>query len=156
MKKQMIVSVLVSVWFLSACDSGVNSPRGFSLPKGDVDKGREVFLAGDCLACHSLSGFNVEMEATTRQIGKRVLLGGKTKKITTYAELVTSIINPSHKISRGTRPYNRDAEGNSSMRNYNQELSVQELIDLVTFMETKYEVTPYPYTDYRPYGITFN
>ena len=155
MKNILLMVGLAVIFTLSACDAGVDSPRGFSLPKGDADAGRKLFLEYQCLACHSLKGFESEIEDIPSQLSQRVPLGGPTMRITTYAQLVTSIINPSHKISRGIKPYNQDEEGNSTMRNYNQEMTVQELIDIVAYLEPQYDVIPHPYTSYNNYDIHF-
>lgn len=154
MKNYIFCSTLIIVLGLVvACNEGVQSPRGFSLPEGDVDAGRTVFLNKNCLACHALQGYEAETEALQLEIDTRVPLGGQSAMVTTYAELVTSIINPSHKISRGLKPYNMDEEGNSLMPNYNQQMTVQELIDIVAFLQPEYKVQPYQFTRYQTYPI---
>ncbi|MEJ6705748.1 MAG: hypothetical protein QNL15_16300, partial [Pseudomonadales bacterium] len=70
----------------------------------------------------------------------RVNLGGKTTQIKTYGDLVTSIIHPSHKLSRRYNPETMTETGESTMRNYNDVMSVQELIDLVEFLQSQYEI----------------
>jgi hypothetical protein len=37
------------------------------------------------------------------------------------------------------------------MRNYNDVMTVQELVDLVTFLQAEYELEPYPNMKYRHY-----
>jgi hypothetical protein len=57
---------------------------------------------------------------------------------------VTSIINPSHEISR---PYPREqgAEGDvSKMENFNDRMSVTQLIDLTAFLQSKYKLRREP------------
>ena len=39
-----ILVVFVASTLLAGCDLGANSPRGFSLPEGDIDKGKTVFV----------------------------------------------------------------------------------------------------------------
>ncbi|PDH39419.1 MAG: hypothetical protein CNE99_05770 [OM182 bacterium MED-G24] len=69
-----------------------------------------------------------------------VQLGGVSTHVKTYGDLVTSIINPSHKLSRGNDPATVAETGESVMRNYNETLTVQELIDFVAFLQDEYEV----------------
>nr|WP_136249554.1 c-type cytochrome [Ningiella ruwaisensis] len=153
MKSLFYLSFLSALLFLTACDSGVDSPRGFSLPEGDADRGKSVFIKYQCLSCHSAEGYEAVIKNMPSELDARVPLGGNSMRVTTYAELVTSIINPSHRISRGFKPINQDDSGNSTMRNYNQEMSVQELIDLVAYLQPQYKVKPYTYTTYNSYFI---
>lgn len=138
---------------LFACDSGPDAPRGFSLPKGDVAKGEAVFKKYQCLGCHTLKG--VEDPSIQREFEQPVQLGGDTTLVKTYAQLVTSIINPSHKIvPRAIKLESVVKEdGTSKMRIYNDVMTVSELIDIVAFLQPKYEVKPQQYTHYNTYHI---
>lgn len=80
-----------------------------------------------------------------------VALGGQTPRVATYGELVTSIINPSHRLAKG---YSREAvstDGVSKMRNYNDVMTIDELINLVAFLQAQYELIDYDRTYYYPY-----
>jgi sulfur-oxidizing protein SoxX len=122
--------------------------RGFNLPKGEVEQGRATFVLMQCNDCHVVKGVPFNGEDTDSAI--RVNLGGKTTQIKTYGDLVTSIIHPSHKLSRRYIPETMTEAGESTMRNYNEVMSVQELIDLVQFLQSKYEIWV---PDYYTYGI---
>ncbi|WP_372627967.1 c-type cytochrome [Arsukibacterium sp.] len=135
---------------LAACSPGPESPRGFSLPEGNADAGKTVFIAYKCMACHSLE--DMDDRAIEAQLPKKVPLGGDVRTIKTYAELVTSVINPSHKIAQGfDRPGYTDAAGESLMRNYNDVMTVTELTDLVAFLQPKYNLKPFNRTNYPHY-----
>jgi len=129
---------------VAACVSGcgVESPFGFRLPEGDAAAGREAFVALRCNACHEIVGGDVEHLGGAA----RVSIGGKTTRIKTYGELVTSIINPSHRIA----PPNREAgaaEGGESLMSYaylNDVMTVQQLVDLVAFLHPTYELVMPP------------
>ncbi|MFT5573936.1 MAG: sulfur-oxidizing protein SoxX [Cryomorphaceae bacterium] len=127
---------------LSAC-----SDRDFSLPEGNVESGKVVFSNLQCIACHTLEGF----EDTGIKRTLSVELGGEKTRPYTYAELVTSIINPSHKLASGYAKESVSIEGVSKMRNYNDVMTVSELIDLVTFLESKYSLKPITRTEYAAY-----
>ena len=43
-----------------------------------------------------------------------------------------------------------ETEGQSKMTNYNDILTVSQLIDLVAFLEAHYELEPYDPTEYPP------
>lgn len=145
----ILTTIIFCCSLLLSCDQGAHSPRGFSLPEGDADAGKQVFIQHQCLSCHTLKG--VEDKSVELELQKTVALGGESVRITTYAELVTSIINPSHKLSRGYRLNTTDVTGKSKMRNFNDALTVTELVDLVTFLQPQYKVKPITYTQYGKY-----
>ena len=145
-----VLMMLLLTGLLASCEQGADSPRGFSLPEGDAAKGEEVFIAYQCLACHSLKGYeDYELEL---DLPKRVPLGGDVTRIRTYAELVTAVINPSHKIAtRLPAEQLTDSSGESLMRNYNELMTVAELTDLVAFLQPKYTLKPFNRTNYPTY-----
>jgi sulfur-oxidizing protein SoxX len=124
---------------LAACSP--ESPFGFRLPNGDAAAGRQAFVDLRCYACHEVAGVPIADIERIAHVG----LGGKTTYVKTYGELVTSIINPSHKIA----PPNRESavpEGQSLMRYayLNETMTVQQLVDLVAFLQPTYQVVPPP------------
>nr|WP_297348448.1 c-type cytochrome [uncultured Glaciecola sp.] len=143
--------IAIGVISLAACDAGPDSPRGFSLPEGNVANGQQAFMKHQCLACHSLE--KVDAGAIKPELEKKVSLGGMTSKVTTYADLVTSIINPSHKVARRYRRTGLDEYGVSKMRNYNDIMTVTELVDMVSYLQPHYKLRPNPYTPYGDYYI---
>jgi mono/diheme cytochrome c family protein len=140
--------LLASVVFFSGCESDRMSEKGFSLPEGDTGRGREAFLYMHCYECHT-----VEDESFPQVPGAEppfVELGGPVSKVKTYGELVTAIINPSHKLAQGYPTDLVSNDGRSRMPVYNGYMTVQELIDIVMFLQPHYEVYVPPY-DYRIY-----
>lgn len=138
------------VFFLTACSQGPESPRGFSLPEGDLERGEQVFVQYDCLSCHRLQGYGAVV--TERELDTPIILGGTVTKVKTYAELLTSVINPSHRLASGYQDEQiTDEAGQSLMRNYNDIMTVSELIDLVAFLESYYELNPYAQSHYHMY-----
>ena len=139
----MVFVVIFMLLLLNACDQSVHATRGFRLPDGDVEHGEKLFDELQCLACHTMDG--KDGSDIDKQIETPVALGGKVVLNKTYAELLTSIINPSHRISQNLDPTKVQRNGQSLMRNYNDVITVTELIDLVTFLQTRYElVEPEP------------
>lgn len=121
----------------------------FTLPPGDAKRGEALFLKYQCLSCHSLEGF--ERPAEVDESGVDVALGGRVPKLKTYQELVVSVINPSHRIAKGYEEEMVRRSGESIMPSYNDVMTVTDLIDLITFLESKYELEPYQYTEYSLY-----
>lgn len=137
---------------LSAC--GLQDPKsasGFRLPDGDVKAGRTAFVQLRCHVCHQVEGIDVRPEGTG---AVSVPIGGDTLRVKTYGDLVTSIINPSHRIAPGTDPASVAPGGRSLMENaqLNDVMTVRQLVDLVAFLQTTYRVLPpEPY----PYGYVY-
>ena len=132
------LALLACAGGLAACDPSPQSALGFRLPEGDADAGRTAFVSLQCNACHEISGLDLP---TAQEAGPvRVELGGDVTKVRTYGELVTSIINPSHRLAWGYPEEHISAQGESLMRVSNEVMTVQQLIDLVAFLQSHYQV----------------
>lgn len=141
--------IAIVVVGLSGCDQGPRSGKGFTLPEGDAARGQETFVALQCHACHTVSG--IELPEIEADLEPRVRLGGEVDRISTYGELVTSIINPSHRLAKGYNPADVAIEGESKMVNYNDVMTVQQLIDLTTFLQSRYQLKPFEPSHYPMY-----
>jgi mono/diheme cytochrome c family protein len=140
--------LLTCVLVLSGCDEDrTMSERGFRLPEGDAMAGRETFLYMHCNQCHTISG---EELPTIPGFEPFVELGGSVTRVKTYGELVTAIINPSHELAEGYAEDLVSEDGKSKMYVYNGFMTVQELTDLVMFLQPHYDVVP-PEFHYRVY-----
>ena len=112
--------------------------HGFVLPEGEALLGEMVFIKMHCNQCHSVA--DIEWVGNKEQGDVHVELGGEVSTIKTYGELVTSVMNPSHKIARGYKEEGVNQFGRSKMKLYNEIMTVQELIDLVTYLQDQYEL----------------
>lgn len=148
--KPLIIAIAMLLLF--GCEQGAKSPRGFSLPEGNIEQGYQVFKKYQCQDCHRIAG-EKELENAQYLVAKPITLGGSSGRIKTYAELVTSVINPSHKLTPRQPASFVSEDGVSLMRVVNDELTVSELIDLVAYLQPKYKVTPYRTSDYRLYQL---
>jgi hypothetical protein len=101
-----------------------------------------------CHQCHYIEG--EQFPVLPGMDPPYVELGGKVTRVKSYGELVTAIINPSHKLADGYPPDRVSEEGESHMYVYNRYMTIQELIDLVMFLQPHYEVVV-PHYDYRMY-----
>lgn len=137
--RSVLTLIVVGLFALSACDQDtVMSQRGFRLPDGDAQAGREAFLYMQCHQCHSIKG--ELLPGIPGQEPPYVELGGTVTQVKTYGQLVTAIINPSHKLATG---YARDVvsdDGTSKMYVYNDHMTVKELTDIVAYLQPTYEV----------------
>ncbi len=134
----------IACTLLSACEQ---QSRGFVLPPGDVAQGKTTFVALQCNGCHRIPGaVDKLIEGGDPTID--VTIGGPTTRVNTYGDLVTSIINPSHRISGGFTPASSNADNTSRMRVYNDVMTVQQLVDLTTFLQTTYSLVVPEYHRY--------
>jgi len=152
MKQFFLTPLSILILLLAACDIGPNSGRGFSLPEGNIDKGRATFVELECNACHSVG--DIERITGNEGLDINISLGGEVTVIKTYGDLVTSVINPSHKIIR-RHPKQKVSteEGESKMIAYNEFMTVQQLVDLVTYLESNYQIVPATRTQYPRYRM---
>ena len=140
-------ALLIAVIFcgLIACDSGPRSPIGFRLPEGDVGKGRAAFVELQCNSCHTVDEVDLPDPVVIPTPSALVVLGGQVFEIRTDGYLVTSIINPSHKLARGfDQEQITTTTGESRMPDYSDIMTVRQLIDLVAFLQSRYTVVPVP------------
>ena len=144
---QAVFIPLLALVGLSACDP--MSADGFSLPDGDVERGRQAFVDLQCHACHTIAGMELPRLPDEAE-PPFIELGGEVTRITTYAELVTSVINPSHRLASGYPEEHITENGESRMPVYNEVMTVQELVDIVRFLQEQSEVVV-PQTRYPMY-----
>jgi hypothetical protein len=122
------------------CDQDGIKVRGFILPEGDAAQGQETFVELGCPACHTVAKTEI-----TQPEGApfSVQLGGKFLQVKHYGDLLTSIVNPDHRV---LPPYNKESasEGKvtSPMPDFTQKMSVRQMIDVVEFLHGKYEKMP--------------
>jgi hypothetical protein len=123
--------------------------KEFTLPPGDAERGHTAFVAFRCFDCHVVDG--VDLPPGEEQGQVMVKLGGEVDRLRDYGDLVTAIVNPSHRLAKGYTPNFVSDEGKSRMTVYNDVMTVSQLIDIVAFLQAHYELRPYeptPYSDY--------
>lgn len=148
MKPSLCIAVLLMLICLG-CQTDPKSGAGFTLPDGDVERGQATFIQLQCHACHTVSGVDFGQPKAAEE--PMIALGGVTPRVRTYGDLVTSIINPSHRLAVGYPDEEIEQDGKSKMRLYNDEMTVSQLIDLVAFLQSHYKVKAYQPTPYMPY-----
>ncbi len=144
----LVALSIILILGLQACIPSPDSVKGFRLPQGDATEGEKVFMKYQCLACHNLEGFAYDM--LNKEFEPPVLLGGTSTRFKTYAELVTSVINPSHKLAQNYQLALIQQDGISKMLVFSDVMTVTELVNLITFLQPKYKLPHYEYTHYAP------
>jgi len=144
----MLALLVVAVAVLGGCERDRMSERGFSLPAGNPVAGRDTFQYMQCHQCHTIEG--EDFPVIEGLDPPYVELGGAVTRVKSYGELVTAIINPSHKLASGYAEEVVSDDGESNMYTYNRYMTVQELVDLVMFLQPHYDVVV-PKYNFRTY-----
>jgi len=134
--------VAIAVLYIAGCEGDKLSSQGLYLPKGNAERGRLAFIELQCYQCHTVTGVSLpSMQDHTPMITFN--LAGLGSRVRTYSELVTAIINPDHITS----PQYAESLGTladagptgSPMPALNDRMTVTQLIDLVMFLNARYE-----------------
>ncbi|MEL7186655.1 MAG: c-type cytochrome [Pseudomonadota bacterium] len=133
-----IFLTVAALVLIAGCPRSPESAAGFRLPDGDPAMGRSTFVEMQCYQCHTIKGEEFPVIPNTDP--PYVLLGGKVTRVRTYGELVTSVINPSHKISPAYAEELVSTDGVSKMYIYNDIMTVTQLTDLVAYLQSQYDV----------------
>lgn len=143
---------VLSLLLLAGCEFGPKSGRGFTLPEGDASTGKQLYMQLECNACHVIVGDDSMQQPENAELS--IPLGGKVTRIKSYGELVTSVINPSHKVSRRFNEQAVSEEGESRMKKYNDIMTVEQLIHIVAYLQQQYELELYVQTMYPRYPLS--
>lgn len=98
----------------------------FRLPKGDPAKGREVYKKFECYSCHEGRGENFPAPEGDA-VGPELSQMGPLHPVEYFTE---SVINPSVLVERRYL----GPDGKSKMPSFNEDMTVQELIDLSAYL----------------------
>ncbi|MGE5306169.1 MAG: copper-binding protein [Alphaproteobacteria bacterium] len=99
----------------------------FTMPRGDPAKGRAVFVKFECYFCHEVRGEDFPFAGV--DYGPELSQMGSMHPLEYFTE---SVVNP----SAWALKEDRDADGKSRMPDYNDRMTVQELIDLSAYLAT--------------------
>jgi hypothetical protein len=136
--RNAMAAMMAFATFGTGC--GYYSGFGFPVEAGNIEAGRQVFVDYRCQRCHTVAG--VRLPEIDGAASPRLELGGETSQIKDYSELVTSVINPDHRISERYREMRPQAAAGSLTTPMPMEhietMTVRELIDLVAFLDSRY------------------
>lgn len=125
--------------------------HGFHLPEGDPVVGKTLFVESSCNVCHTVEGEVLPERGPNWP--PTIHLGGEIFRVKSYGDLVTSVVAPNHVVSpQYTAMLTEEDKGteaeDSPMPVFNEELTVKQLIDIVSFLHGRYrliEPTADPY-----------
>jgi hypothetical protein len=142
MRRTLLIAALVGGSLMCGCDRGRKGSAGFHMPDGDPQRGQVVFVDLKCNACHRVAGVNLPAPVAEPPIP--VILGGKVREEPTDGELVAAVVDPSHELAPGYPPESLKSGKLSRMGDFSEAMSVRDLIDVVAFLHSRYEVMPPP------------
>ena len=124
-----IFFLFASISNIKAAEVEMHHPKGwtFTMPKGDPVKGRAVFDKFSCYSCHEVRGEKFPAPDKGQAVGPELSQMGPMHPLEYFTE---STINPN---AVGAKKY-RGPDGKSKMPTFNQDMTVQELIDLSTYL----------------------
>lgn len=136
--KGVLLGALVIL--LVGCNQDGIKVRGFILPEGDPVQGEATFVELGCTACHTVADTQLSQP---EDAAYSVALGGKVIRVKHYGDLLTSIVNPDHRV---LPPYAGDSgdggRPESPMPDFTGSMTIEQLIDVVAFLHGKYEKLP--------------
>lgn len=125
--------------FASCGDKEQRLGKGFLLPAGDAERGKEAFVELKCNRCHDVAGAG--LAAPPGKSAVHFNLGGEVSKVKSYGELVTAITQPQHVIASdhlATLEKEQRDGAVSPMPEFNATMTVRQLGDIVTFLHGHY------------------
>lgn len=138
MNARVILGSLLAASLLAGCEKARSSSAGFALPPGDPQAGREAFIAFECVKCHWVAGDD-GLPAPTASPPVPILIGGEVRYPPTDGRLVTAIINPSHDLGPSFKRGLTTEGGKSRMPTHNHIMTIQQMIDIVSYVQSRYE-----------------
>ncbi len=140
--RMAVVMVLVTCGLAATVPAGEETapaaaPAGwrFTLPPGDARAGEKVFRALKCWSCHRVEGLTIaEAGDQDGRIGPRLT---RAQAVLPREYIAERLIRYDRFLEEGFRnaTWSR-SDGTSRMGNYNDTMSVRELIDLVEFVRS--------------------
>jgi sulfur-oxidizing protein SoxX len=138
---------LAALLVLTSCSEEKRMAKGFVLPKGEIEAGKTAFSELKCTLCHSVAG----VEFPEIESGAGFELGGEVRRIKTYGELATAVIDPTHDVNPkfiATRPAYNGEKPSTPMPSYNSNMTVRQLSDIVIFLHSRFQEEGPDFTDY--------
>ncbi len=129
-KSIIIVCTTLSLSSVGGSEVVTNSYK--NIPDGNASLGKLAFKKYRCFDCHQFSEMYIESESTSNIKGPSIAFSDKDN-----ISIATAIINPSHSIAPGYGKGVPEDEQISPMKNFKNQMSVQELIDLVAYLKSE-------------------
>lgn len=133
-----LASIILLFLFSCATHPDYAAQFRFPIEWGSIAEGQATFVELECHQCHTVN--DVDLVPYEGESPVMLGLGGTIVYAKTYADLVTSIINPNHVVSQeylDTLP-RAERSGATTVMSFDDQMTVAQLIDLVTFLNSRY------------------
>lgn len=141
--------IIISLALLNGCGKPQEPVKGFILPPGDAALGKQAFVEIGCPKCHTVVSAEIEQPPSEQF---HIELGVDKRRVRHYGDLLTSVINPDHKVSPAYRVRDEAKEGFSSpMPKFASTMTVEQMINIVEFLHQAYEKSQEKYSGYYYY-----
>jgi L-cysteine S-thiosulfotransferase len=126
---------------------GMTSDWKFTLPQGDPIAGRKVFVEVECYKCHEVTGEKFPNVAEgDKGVGPELSQMAGMHPLEFFAE---SIINANAVIDSGAKERGYIGEdGKSKMPDYNNVLTVKQVVDLASYLASLKGLKPNEHTSH--------
>jgi Cu/Ag efflux protein CusF len=127
----MLLAAASRIDLARGAEAEMHHPKGwiFTMPKGDPGKGRAVYDKFSCYSCHEIRGEKFPPLDKSQAVGPELSQMGPLHPLEYFTE---SIVNPSAVAAKK----NRGPDGKSKMPSFNEDMTVQELIDLSAYLSS--------------------
>lgn len=136
MRAHLAIALATLGLLAAGCEKNLKSTRAFALPAGDIANGKTAFVTLKCTRCHTVAG--VELPPPPEPTKPTLVLGGAVVQLRTYGDLLTAIIHPGYTRSETLPMTQWRAKTPPPMRPVNDVMTVQQMIDLVAFLQPRY------------------
>ena len=132
-KKRLLILLCVVA---GGCSTARDPARGFRLAKnGDPERGKAAFVELGCTSCHEVHGASLPKPTV-----QPVMLGGPVVAQRSDGYLVAAIINPTYHAAHYTAA--GASEGGPKMPEFASRMTVLQLTDIVTYLQSRYSISP--------------
>ncbi len=121
-------------------------PHSFRFSGGDPDRGMVAFIQMDCVKCHTVKGTDLKQSDAPRL---DLALAAEVRFVKSYEDIITAITNPRHVMQdrykallQATSP---EGDVEPFMPMLSAQMTAQQLIDIVTFLDSVYAETASEY-----------
>ena len=129
--------IIIPLAFLSGCEKAQAPVKGFILPPGDATLGKQAFVEIGCPKCHTVVGANIQQPPSEQF---HIELGEDNRRVRHYGDLLTSVVNPDHKVSAAYRVQDESKDEISSpMPKFASTMTVEQMLNIVEFLHQAYE-----------------
>jgi hypothetical protein len=120
------------------------------LPAGSPEDGLKSFVALRCVHCHRVTGVPIQDPELAKRLD--LTLGAEARFVRSYPDLITAITNPRHVIQKQYSQLldpTQQVETEPFMLDLSREMTVRQLIDIVSFLDQRYAADLPAYTPRR-------